>query len=560
MKNILFTIINLFLLTATLCGQDKVNERVFVHLDKDCYLAGENIRAKFYVVDGSFAPSGLSTVGYIEICDTERPHIQYKVALENGYGSGKINIPGSVPTGIYELSGYTRFMRNEDADVFFRKQIAIINMMQESGNNRIELIPGKKLQVQVRNESVKVFSDKPEYKQREAVQLTFDGLPNDITDMVISVVRNDTITVLPSQDSEAWKKKVTTASPEKLSGKWLPEYEGHIINGKVMPIGTESVNDYSYLSTTIGFVGNDIRVLSGQIDKDGTVCYYTNRVYGPQELVTSTLINRQPVGKYRVDITSPFAANLPSQLPELQINPENNKLLDRFIGVQLNQIMLIDSAGTTKPVNSLYDFKPVTSYDLDQYTRFNSVRQTIVEFILRVVVRRIDGDLRLRVFFENEKKFNNGNTLVLLDGIPLFDHNLILNYNPYLIKKVDIYDGKYAFGDEFYDCMVSFSTYRTNLPSIQLGEESQLFVYDCPELPAKFDEMPDYSDEATRKSARPDFRHTLFWEPFAESAVQSPQPVVFYTSDLIGDFKIYVEGITRKGEIFYGSSLFRVEE
>lgn len=560
MKNILFIIFNLFFLSATLCGQDKMNERVFVHLDKDCYLAGENIRVRFYVVDGLFAPSSLSTVGYIEICDTERPHIQHKVALENGHGSGKITIPGNIPTGIYELSAYTRYMRNESEDVFFRKQIAIINMMQESGNDRIELIPGIKPQIPVRKESVKVFSDKSEYRQREAVQLSFDGLPDDITDMVVSVVRNDTLAVLTLVNDETWKKNVTTASPDKVSREWLPEYEGHIINGKVTAIGNEAVTDYSYLSTTIGFVGNDIRVLSGQIDENGIVSYYTNGVYGPQELVTSTLVNRQPVGKYRVDITSPFAASLPSQLPKLQMNPENHRLLDRFVGVQLNQLIHIDSVGNQMPVNSLYNFKPVTSYDLDQYTRFNSVRQTIVEFILRVVVRRIDGDLRLRVFFENEKKFNNGNTLVLLDGIPLFDHNLILNYNPYLIKKVDIYDGKYAFGDEFYDCMVSFSTYRTDLPSIQLGEESQLFVYDCPELPATFDDMPDYSDEATRKSPRPDFRHTLFWEPFAESAIQSVQQLVFYTSDLTGDFKISVEGITRKGEIFYGSNFFRVEE
>jgi len=537
-----------------------MNERVFVHLDKNCYLAGENIRAKFYVVDGSYAPSSLSKVGYIEISDTDKPHIQYKLALDNGHGSGKITIPGNIPTGIYELTGYTRYMRNESEDVFFRKQIAIINMVQESANNRIELVPERNLQIPMQNETIKVKSDKAAYKQREAVSLSFDGLPSDIEDMVISVVRNDTLAVLPLQDYDGWRKMVSTATIGKISGEWLPEYEGHIINGKVTATGNFPQTDYASLSTTVGFVGNDIRILSGQITEDGNVSYYTSGVYGHQELVTSMLVNRQPVGKYRVDIVSPFATALPSKLPGLQITPENNRLMDRFVGVQLNQVMYVDSTGSKKSVNSLFDFTPVVRYDLDEYTRFNTVRQTIVEFILRVVVRRIDGELRLRVFFENEKKFNNGNTLVLLDGIPLFDHNLILNYNPFLIKKVDVYDGKYTFGEDFFDCMVAFTTYRADLPSIQLGEESQLFVYDCPELPAKFDGIPDYSDEITRKSSRPDFRHTLFWEPFAETAIQSEQPLSFYTSDLTGDFKICVEGITRNGEVFYGSNLFRVEE
>lgn len=67
-------------------------------------------------------------MGYVEISNAERPQAQLKLALDNGSGSGKIKIPADAPSGIYELSGYTQYMRNEGEKIFFRKQIAITTL------------------------------------------------------------------------------------------------------------------------------------------------------------------------------------------------------------------------------------------------------------------------------------------------------------------------------------------------------------------------------------------------------------------------------------------------
>lgn len=562
MKKIISILLVLFCSLSSY-AEDSLNERVYVHLDKDCYLAGENILVKFYTVNHAFQPSALSKVGYIEISDEQRPHIQYKIALEEGRGAGAIAIPHTVPTGIYQLTAYTRYMRNENEDTFFKSQIAIINMTEETVSERVELTsePAYPQEVSSNKSTFKVNVDKAVYGNRQAVQLSLANLPDKMNDVVISVVRNDSITYLPPVDDNYLSTLVSGISPIKLPCQWLPEYEGHIITGEIVTLAGEKekvINTNSFASS-IGFAGKDIRALFGRIRSDNTIFYYTEDVYGKQDVVTSLLFNRKPATDHRVDIVSPFAGTLLPQLSKLQISPEDNRLLDRFVGVQLNQLMFVDSLGVQTPVNSLYDLTPMDKYDLDEYTRFNSVRQTIIEFILRIVVRKIDGESRLRVFIENEKRFNQGNTLVLLDGVPLFDHEHILNYNPYLIKKVNIYDGNYAFGGEFYDCMVSFVTYRGDLPSIQLGVESQLFVYDCPELPVKFD-SPDYSNVEAKNSSRPDFRHTLYWEPFGERLLGKQESVVFYTSDLTGQFKVVVEGITKEGKKVSGSTLFEVKK
>jgi hypothetical protein len=78
----LFILSGLISFCFSLKAEEQIRERVFVHTDKDCYIAGEELLLKFYVINGNFQPSALSKVGYVEICDTEKPRIQMKVALE----------------------------------------------------------------------------------------------------------------------------------------------------------------------------------------------------------------------------------------------------------------------------------------------------------------------------------------------------------------------------------------------------------------------------------------------------------------------------------------------
>ena len=116
MKRI-FTLYLFILFCLILQAQEELYERVYVHTDKTCYLAGEEVWLKFYTIDTHFRPSSFSKVGYIEISNTERPKAQLKLALDNGSGSGKVKIPTDAPSGIYELTGYTRYMRNEGEKV-----------------------------------------------------------------------------------------------------------------------------------------------------------------------------------------------------------------------------------------------------------------------------------------------------------------------------------------------------------------------------------------------------------------------------------------------------------
>jgi hypothetical protein len=76
-------------------------------------------------------------------------------------------------------------------------------------------------------------------------------------------------------------------------------------------------------------------------------------------------------------------------------------------------------------------------------------------------------------------------------------------------------------------------------------------------LPGKF-YTPEYTLE-NLKSATPDFRSTLYWNPDVQ-VKNGKADVSFFTADVLADYLVYMEGITKKGKICYGTTGFTVRK
>ena len=70
--------------------QNNLQEKIFLHTDKEFYLAGEICWFKIYDVDASFhMPLGISKVAYVEVIDKNNmPRLQAKISLNEGFGNG----------------------------------------------------------------------------------------------------------------------------------------------------------------------------------------------------------------------------------------------------------------------------------------------------------------------------------------------------------------------------------------------------------------------------------------------------------------------------------------
>lgn len=107
-------------------------EKLYVHTDKNFYLAGELLWFKIYNVDGArYQPVDLSKIAYVEILDRDnKPVMQAKIALTKGKGNGSFYLPVSVNSGNYKLRAYTNWMKNFSAAYYFEKPVTIVNTLK----------------------------------------------------------------------------------------------------------------------------------------------------------------------------------------------------------------------------------------------------------------------------------------------------------------------------------------------------------------------------------------------------------------------------------------------
>jgi hypothetical protein len=110
-----------------------VQEKIYAHIDRTSYLAGEILWFKIYNLDAvCHRPLDLSSVAYVEVLDMEsKAVVQAKVSLNKGTGNGSVYLPISLASGEYRFRVYTRWMRNFSPEFYFEENIRIINTLNE---------------------------------------------------------------------------------------------------------------------------------------------------------------------------------------------------------------------------------------------------------------------------------------------------------------------------------------------------------------------------------------------------------------------------------------------
>ncbi len=104
-------------------------EKVYLHLDKPYYAAGDSIWFKAYLTAGPLHQlSAISGVLQVELIN-EQNEVQHTLNLPvaDGITWGDIALPGNLPAGTYRLRAYTNWMRNFGNDYFYDEPLTIGN-------------------------------------------------------------------------------------------------------------------------------------------------------------------------------------------------------------------------------------------------------------------------------------------------------------------------------------------------------------------------------------------------------------------------------------------------
>ncbi|MEO8860800.1 MAG: hypothetical protein ABI358_05220, partial [Ginsengibacter sp.] len=344
---------------------------------------------------------------------------------------------------------------------------------------------------------------------------------------------------------------------KKPSFSFLPEHEGHIITGKISPkianLQDSGVNVY------LSVPGKNFKFSNSTSAVGGQVKFNVEKFYGSRELVVQT---NAADSNYRIIMDNPFSDEFNERtLEPLHLAPSlANNILLRSVSAQSLSIFNPEMENNFNlPVTydtTAFFGSPFKQYNLDAYTRFPTMEEVIREYVKEVHLKKRDKNFHFEVFNEPYLTYFDNDPLVLIDGVPVFNFNKIVDIDPLKIQKVDVVATKFFQGNHEYDGIVSFATYNGDLDSYQLDPNSLVVEYDGLQLHREF-YSPQYDSDKKLLSRKPDYRNVLYWSPDLTTKA-SEQHVSFYTSDIPGKYIVLVQGISDSGSVGFSTASFTV--
>ncbi|MEO6720833.1 MAG: hypothetical protein ABIN67_10710 [Ferruginibacter sp.] len=348
-------------------------------------------------------------------------------------------------------------------------------------------------------------------------------------------------------------------SNKKPAFQFLPEINGHIINGKITALqsGLPVENVKAYVSVP----GTRTQFQVAAADEKGRVKFELKNFYSGADIIAQT--NNENDSLYKVDIESPFFSDYSQKLlAPLNLTAENAALLKMYIASQVQNAFLYNKLNrSTLPRLDTTAFygKPDVTYLLDNYVRFTTLEEVLREYVLEVNVRQRGGKFHLPVYDELTRTLFSEDPLVLLDGIPMFDFNKLMKYDPLKIRKLEVMTRTYYLGNSAFDGIVNFSTYTEDIEGLEMDPRATIVDYEGLQLQRDF-YSPVYETEAQSLSRMPDFRNLLYWSPNLKTTNSGKEQTTFFSSDIPGKYAIIVQGITDDGRAGSGISYFEVKK
>jgi hypothetical protein len=106
-------------------------EKVYLHFDRENYIAGETAWFKAYLAS-DYLPDTISTVLYVELLRDSSTVISKKVLpVLFGATNGQLEIPDSIRSGTYLVRAWTPNQLNHNPDFIYKKQVQVFGRRRE---------------------------------------------------------------------------------------------------------------------------------------------------------------------------------------------------------------------------------------------------------------------------------------------------------------------------------------------------------------------------------------------------------------------------------------------
>jgi hypothetical protein len=199
------------------------------------------------------------------------------------------------------------------------------------------------------------------------------------------------------------------------------------------------------------------------------------------------------------------------------------------------------------PVRHNFFGNPDYTIQMSGYIELTSIKEIIKELVpgIEIIKNKDKINFRLNNLYPFQRSENG--LLVLIDGVPVHDHEKVLSIKSSEIERVDVLTDRYFISDNVFDGILHLVTKRGNLEVIEMDKSVFRQEYEFMKHNNEF-YSPDYSLDSMKNDHLPDFRNTLYWNPDLHTDISGKATVEFYSSDESAEYIINIEGITGEGK------------
>ncbi len=546
-------------------------ENIFVHHNTSLLFTGEYLYYRVYCINSKVNNlSDISKIAYLELIGEDKKTVfKHKIRLENGLGQGDFFVPVNIESGNYKLIGYTEWMKNVKGDHFFQSDISIINPYQSNQksiraevNELGEYITNiqiaqkeKKGEASSRNTvtGLVLMTSQKKFTKREKVSLQLKKTGNTAMsgNYSLSVRKEDTIETPTMHTTGTYSSLFKNGNTKRKTGDSkinIPELRGALISGKVTvkKSGVVAANK----KVAISIPGKEYGLKIATTNEEGIFYFNVDKEYIETNAFVQVLGNKE---QYRITLNkaiSPDYTNL--KFNKFKITPAmKDMIVERSVYNQIRNGYFSVKPDTLEPVKKIHPFyeKKGMVYNLDDYTRFPTIRETLIEIVDNAWIKKNkNGEYTFQVRAYNPTYDDYGILpLVIIDGVLLQDHDDIVEYNAKKVQKIHLLRDRYFLGSQIFQGVIDIETIDGEYYTSIMKEG--VFTIELPKpLPVKRYYREHYNEISKSTTDHiPDFRHQLLWMPNIKLN-EEEMTIDFFTSDNTGNYEICLEGFTKEGK------------
>jgi len=340
---------------------------------------------------------------------------------------------------------------------------------------------------------------------------------------------------------------------------FLPESEGHLVTGIVKDIETDEPLAGEELSLSV--VGKTARSIFTRSDSEGRFIFPVTE-YGRKEIVIQRLNPGE--GGYYIDLNDPFLFGMRLSHVPGPYYPDTTRLRElneAIISMQVSSIYdpFLKKGKIRLSGGNLTGFfgEPDRTVMLSDYIKLSTLREVFKEIVPGLTTSGKDENLTLNLANRYPGVIFNAPPLVILDGVPVYELEKVLDIPSSQIEKVEVLSARYFKGDIILNGIINIVSHKGDLSVLDFDRSVLRQEYDM--MLDNYDVVsPDYSTDSLRMSRIPDYRNTLYWNPAVRTGPDGFATVEFWTSDEAGEYYVIAECITADGRRARNVIPFRV--